>query len=89
MWGGPGCILAAHGSVRDLPNMMGAHQVAQRLKKKKSSRWTGEPGGLQSTGSQESHMTERLNNNLEGATVISLQLLGTCQSLAAFKTGNT
>ena len=34
-------------------------------------------------------MTERLNNNLEGATVISLQLLGTCQSLAAFKTGNT
>ena len=59
---GPGSILAAHGGVRDLPNTMGAHQVAQRFKKKKkgsSSPWTGEPGGLQSTGSQDSDMTER------------------------------
>ena len=32
---GPGSILAAHGGVRDLPNTMGAHQVAQRFKKKK------------------------------------------------------
>ena len=32
---GRGCILAAHGGVRDLPSMMGAHQVAQRIKKKK------------------------------------------------------
>ena len=89
---GPGSILAAHGGVRDLPNTMGAHQVAQRFKKKKkgsSSPWAGEPGGLQSTGSQDSDMTERLNNNLEEAAVISLQLLGTCQSPAAFKTGNT
>ena len=90
---GRGCILAAHGGVRDLPSMMGAHQVAQRIKKKKkkssSSPWTGEPGGLQSTGSQDSDMTERLINNLEEAEGISLQLLGTCQSPAAFKTGNT
>ena len=88
---GRGCILAAHGGVRDLPSMMGAHQVAQRIKKKKgsSSPWTGEPGGLQSPGSQDSDMTERLNNHPEEAEVISLQLLGTCHSPAAFKTGNT
>ena len=34
---GPGSILAAHGGVRDLPNTMGAHQVAQRFKKKKKA----------------------------------------------------
>ena len=39
--------------------------------------------------SQESDTTEGLNNNLEEAAVISLQLLGTCQSPGAFKTGNT
>ena len=28
--------------------------------------WTEEPGGLQSTGSQESDMTEQLNNDSNG-----------------------